>query len=222
MEFALIRHTRCDVAAGTCYGHLDVPLASTAAADIELTLSRVPPVDLVFSSPSRRCYSLAQTLATRDGCEIRMREDLRELNFGSWEGVRWDDIPRTLSDAWAADPWNRAPPSGESESQLWQRATRMADELLQLETLTRTASARSDAVPLTGPPQIARAPLTIGPRRIAVELQRIAVVSHGGPLRHLRCLLTGTPASERWRWSIACGEVALIAPRGSACRSSGP
>lgn len=205
MELALIRHTRCDVASGTCYGHLDVPLANTAAADIELTLSRVPHVDVVFSSPSRRCHSLAQAIATRDACEIRMREDLRELSFGSWEGLRWDDIPRALSDPWAADPWNNAPPDGESESQLWQRAARVADELLQLAAMARAMRAdRNDGE--QAPPSERGA----------------AIVSHGGPLRHLRCLLTRTPASERWRWSIECGDVALIAPRGSACRSSDP
>ena len=193
MELALIRHTRCDIAAGTCYGQLDVPLAGTAAADIELTLSHVPPVDLVFSSPSQRCHSLAQALALRENAEIRLRPDLRELSFGAWEGLRWADIARATSDEWATDTWNFAPPGGESESVLWQRVARVADELLQLEGTTR-----------------------------------IAVVSHGGPLRHLRCLLTGTQASERWSWSCNWGEVALIAahaliaPRESACPSSGP
>ena len=187
MEFALIRHTRCDVAAGTCYGQLDVPLANTAPADIELTLSRVPTVDLVFSSSSRRCHSLAQALARRDPSEIRICPDLRELNFGSWEGLHWNDIPRATSDEWATDTWNLAPPGGESESALWQRIARVADELLKLQ-----------------------------------GAKRIAVVSHGGPLRHLRCLLTGTPASERWSWSCNWGEVALIAPRESACPSSDP
>jgi alpha-ribazole phosphatase len=187
MELALIRHTRCEIAAGTCYGHLDVPLADTAAADIALTLSRVPPVDLVFSSPSRRCHALAQALVLRDACEMRISSELRELNFGSWEGLRWDDIPRATSDAWSMDTWNIAPPGGESESVLWQRVARVADELLKLR-----------------------------------QTKRIAIVSHGGPLRHLRCLLTGTPASERWSWACNWGDVALIAPRESACPSSDP
>jgi alpha-ribazole phosphatase len=187
MELALIRHTRCDIAAGTCYGHLDVPLAATAAADIALTLSRVPPVELVFSSPSRRCHTLAQALALRDACEIRVSHELRELHFGAWEGQLWSDIPRATSDEWATDPWNIAPPGGESESALWQRVSRVAEDLRKL-----------------------------------CETQRIAVVSHGGPLRHLRCQLTGTPASERWQWTCNWGDVAFIAPRESAFPSSGP
>ncbi len=175
MELALIRHTRCEIAAGVCYGQLDIPLAGTASADIEQTLSQVPTVDLVFASPSQRCQSLAQALARRDACELRTRPDLRELNFGDWEGHRWSDIPRAVSDEWATDPWRFAPPNGETESQLWQRVSRVAEELRQLD-----------------------------------GAKRVAVVSHGGPLRHLRCLLTDMPASERWAWSCQLGEVTLI------------
>jgi alpha-ribazole phosphatase len=181
MEFALIRHTRCDIAAGTCYGQLDIPLASTAAADIEQTLSRVPPVDLVFSSPSQRCQTLAQAIAHRDTCVVQTRPDLRELSFGAWEGVRWADILRASSDEWAMDTWHRAPPDGESESQLWHRVARATEEFLRLE-----------------------------------GVNRIAVVSHGGPLRHLRCLLTGIPSSERWSWSCECGDVTRVTPRATA------
>jgi alpha-ribazole phosphatase len=187
MEFALIRHTRCDVAAGVCYGHLDIPLANTAPADIEQTLLRVPPIDVVYSSPSQRCQALARALASRDGCELRTRTELRELNFGAWEGLAWHDVPRVRSDEWAADPWNLAPPDGESECQLWQRLARVAEEVLQIGGSTR-----------------------------------VALVSHGGPLRHLRCLLTGAPAARRWSWHCDFGEVTLIAPPESASRSSDP
>lgn len=176
MEFALIRHTRCDIAAGVCYGQLDIRLAATSAADIEQTLARVPRVDLVFASSSQRCQILAQALARRDNSELRTRPDLRELSFGAWEGQRWSDIPRALSDAWTTDTWSFAPPGGESESQLWDRVSRVAEELLQIQDATR-----------------------------------VAVVSHGGPLRHLRCLLTGARSTERWAWSCALGEVTLLA-----------
>jgi alpha-ribazole phosphatase len=41
-------------------------------------------------------------------------ERLVEMDFGSWEGVRWDDVPRAELDAWAADVAGYAPPGGES------------------------------------------------------------------------------------------------------------
>jgi alpha-ribazole phosphatase len=195
MELILIRHTPCDVEQGMCYGRLDLPLASTAPADIERTLARTPRVHLVFSSPSQRCHALALALAGRDGCEIRVRPELQELDFGEWEGQRWSAIPRAVSDEWTADPWTRRPPGGESELELAGRVVRVAVQLRELP-----------------------------------ETQRIAVVSHGGPLRLLRCLLTGTPISERWTLSMNCGQVVsiprtslkLTAPPGSACPSSDP
>jgi alpha-ribazole phosphatase len=174
VELVLIRHTRCDVAEGSCYGHLDVSLAQTSAADIARTLAQTPPVGIVFSSPSRRCHELALALASRDTCPIRLLPDLMELNFGEWEGRRWSEVPREQSDPWAEDPWHRAPPRGESESELWARVQRAASEL------------RNAGMP------------------------RIAVVSHGGPLRLLQCLLTGAPVEERWSRSIECGGVVRI------------
>jgi alpha-ribazole phosphatase len=177
MELVLIRHTRCGVLEGTCYGRLDVPLAETAATDIAATLCRTPRVNLVFSSPSRRCHTLASALAERDGCAVRVLPELQELDFGQWEGLHWSEIPRSVSDEWTADPWHRAPPGGESELALSERVTSAATGLLQ----------------------------TSGDGRIAI-------VSHGGPLRLLRCLLTGAPFAERWSLSMECGQVVLIAP----------
>lgn len=175
MEFVLIRHTRCDIGAGTCYGRMDVPLVDGAPEDIERTLAQTPPVDSVVCSPAQRCHRLALALGGRDGCEVRVEPALQELDFGAWEGLRWNEIPRALSDEWAADPWRRAPPEGETERELWTRTARAAEEMLRMTTTSR-----------------------------------IAVVSHGGPLRILRCLLTQQPLSERWSWNIACGEVVRI------------
>lgn len=189
MEFLLIRHTRCDIEAGTCYGRLDVPLANSALEDIERTLAQVPPVDAVVCSPAQRCYRLALALGRRDDREVQVEPALQELHFGVWEGIKWNDIPRSASDEWSADPWRRAPPGGETERELWMRTACTAEEML------RKATAK-----------------------------RIAVVSHGGPLRILRCLLTQQPFNERWSWSIGCGEVVRIVCNTSvgfsACRES--
>jgi len=175
MEFVLIRHTACDIEPGVCYGRLDVPLRSSAAEDIERTLRSVPGVSAIFASPSQRCDRLARRLAQRDACELTLLPELRELDFGAWEGLHWNDVPRELSDRWADDPWNRAPPDGETEAQLFERVER---------AYHRIASC---------------------------GVARIAIVAHGGPLRLMRCLILGLPASERWSWSIATGEAHRIA-----------
>ena len=43
---------------------------------------------------------------------------LMELDFGAWEGLPWDDVPREALDAWAADPWAFCPPGGETGAAL--------------------------------------------------------------------------------------------------------
>ncbi len=121
MELVLIRHTAVDASPGLCYGRLDLPLAASAEADIAAVLAKLLPVGVVVSSPASRCLRLAGEIARRDGCALAIEPDLRELDFGDWEGRRWDAIDRAQSDPWAEDPWNRAPPGGEPEARLWAR-----------------------------------------------------------------------------------------------------
>lgn len=139
MEFVLIRHTPCEVQPGVCYGRLDLPLAATAPADIAQTLSRTPTVDVIYASPAQRCTQLASALAARDRCAVQVMESLQELHFGAWEGRPWHEIARLDSDAWAEDPWNRAPPGGETERELCERMERCYVRMLETATDRRIA-----------------------------------------------------------------------------------
>jgi alpha-ribazole phosphatase len=124
VELVLIRHTRTSAPAGTCYGHLDVALSDTHVQDIAVALAGIAKADAVFTSPSQRCALLARSLAQRDSCALTIAAELRELNFGDWEGRLWSEIPRSESDHWAADTWKHAPPGGETEQALWDRVER--------------------------------------------------------------------------------------------------
>ena len=52
-----------------------------------------------------------------------------ELDFGAWEGLPWDDVPRAALDAWAADVHGFAAPGGESGDALIARVRDFAGEL---------------------------------------------------------------------------------------------
>jgi alpha-ribazole phosphatase len=117
MELYLVRHTRPLGVEGLCYGRLEVEVdhagTSTAAA---ILATQIPPVarlrSRVYCSPAMRCMSLARLLSSPHApicCE-----DLLEMDFGAWEGVPWDRIPRVEIDAWAAEPWTYRPGNGES------------------------------------------------------------------------------------------------------------
>lgn len=131
MEIYLIRHTQTAVPRGICYGRSDVELAETATADIAATLANIPTCDFVHSSPSSRCELLARALSERDGVPVALNSALLEVNFGDWEGVSWNDIPRVESDPWAEDTWERSPPNGENERQMWLRVNRWFNNELQ-------------------------------------------------------------------------------------------
>lgn len=112
MVVLLIRHPAVLVAPGTCYGRLDLDLHPDAAADAaRLRAVIADTAGRVWTSPARRCRSLAGGNATVDA-------RLRELDFGAWEGLAWDTVPRAALDRWAADPPGFAPPDGESGAAL--------------------------------------------------------------------------------------------------------
>ena len=124
MRLHLIRHPKPMIDAGICYGRHDCP-----AAEVRLVagvlLAKLPPELPVWSSPLRRCRELAEQLHVRPVIDER----LAEMDFGLWEGRRWDDIPRAELDAWAADVAGYAPPGGESPRQLQRRALDFVDSL---------------------------------------------------------------------------------------------
>ncbi|MBO1325244.1 histidine phosphatase family protein [Acetobacter sp. TBRC 12305] len=120
----LVRHAAVAVPEGVCYGRTDVALqpgwesiASGLSVLAKGVLCRV-----LYTSPARRCRDMARFVAHATGMEIRVDQRLAELDFGGWEGRKWQDIDRAALDAWAADPAGFAPPGGESGQALRQRA----------------------------------------------------------------------------------------------------
>jgi alpha-ribazole phosphatase len=113
----LIRHPAPQVAAGICYGQLEIS-AKIEMAELTRLRAELPAGLPVWSSPLLRCRQLAEQLHTQPIFDDR----LAEMNFGDWEGRRWDDIPRHELDAWAADIVGYAPPGGESPRVLQRRA----------------------------------------------------------------------------------------------------
>jgi alpha-ribazole phosphatase len=130
MQIYLVRHPQPSHIEGLCYGRLDVAVEQQmliAAADS--VSAHIPRQMLagahVYSSPSSRCLALARHLAAPR--EPLLAEDLAEMNFGDWEGLAWDAIPRDQMDAWTADVWGYQPGGGESANMVEIRWLRWLD-----------------------------------------------------------------------------------------------
>jgi alpha-ribazole phosphatase len=131
MTAFLVRHTRVAAeTAGFCYGRSDVPLASSFEDEARALRALLPDAPaVVWSSPARRCAVLAERLA--GAAEVRVDARLAELNFGAWEGRRWESFRGAESEAWALDPWGLRPPGGESGLEFWARVAEAREQVLR-------------------------------------------------------------------------------------------
>jgi alpha-ribazole phosphatase len=126
----LIRHTTPAIESGVCYGRSDIALADTAPREIAAVLEVIPDIAIVYSSPAQRCLHLAQAVTAAQGIGHQIDPRLQEMDFGAWEGRRWDDIPASEIARWDAQLWEHPPGGGESLRDLWQRVAGFSDEVL--------------------------------------------------------------------------------------------
>jgi len=133
----LARHAQPLIGAGVCYGATDMPADADATRAAAAALAPLlPHAARVWCSPLRRCAQLAEQLQlVRPDLAPRTDARLAEMDFGCWEGVRWDAIPRDALDAWSAQFWQLRFGGRESVAEL----------------MARVALAREDARKVPGP-----------------------------------------------------------------------
>lgn len=124
VRIVLLRHAP-PVTQGICYGRFAIPVRKLFPAEKsnlqKLWKNFAPEVNLIHS-PAERCLSLANFLwNTTPGCHLIKDDRLQELNFGTWEGRAWNEIPRCESDVWATAWETLCTPQGESFAQMVNR-----------------------------------------------------------------------------------------------------
>ncbi|PXY44246.1 alpha-ribazole phosphatase [Flavobacterium hydrophilum] len=122
MEIYLIRHTETICEKGICYGQSDVEIAEPFDTIFENILSHLPSEAIIFSSPLKRCVTLAKYIQNNIKT-ISYQEDnrLKEMNFGDWELKTWNEIPSEQLNPWMEDFVNIRVANGESFVELHER-----------------------------------------------------------------------------------------------------
>jgi alpha-ribazole phosphatase len=142
----LVRHAEPDEdARGRCYGSLDVGLSARGRQHARELASQLAGLgfDAVYSSPRLRARETADPVAAAAGVAVTIEDGLRELDFGAFEGRRYDEIAVSepeLYRAWMETPTAVRFPGGESFADLKLRA---------VATLERIRSADAAAVVVT-------------------------------------------------------------------------
>jgi broad specificity phosphatase PhoE len=89
-------------------------------------------IDEVLASDLRRAVETAAAVCEPQRLHFRCDTRLRELNFGAWEGLTYNEVRRSYGDAltdWEGDPLRVAPPNGETVAQLASRVEAVFKEL---------------------------------------------------------------------------------------------
>ncbi|MEX0983174.1 MAG: alpha-ribazole phosphatase [Bacteroidales bacterium] len=123
MRVHLLRHTKPEIEGGICYGQIDIGVSKTYSNELTLIKSKVSSItfDSIFSSPLKRCVLLAESLCP-ENIEIKTDDRLKEMSFGKWEMMNWQDIAKgNEAREWFNDYVNVKCPNGESFTDLHSR-----------------------------------------------------------------------------------------------------
>jgi alpha-ribazole phosphatase/probable phosphoglycerate mutase len=123
-RFWLIRHgAPAEEARQRCYGSLDVGLSEIGRAQMARVAEYLAsePMAAIYASPLSRAVASARILAADAACPVEVVADLREINFGDFEGLTYDEIAARDPDLfrqWMETPTHVRFPNGESFSEM--------------------------------------------------------------------------------------------------------
>lgn len=113
----LIRHALPDFPDGQrrCLGRTDIPLGDAGMAQAEAMAAVLPTVAAVFSSPLTRAVQTARKINQN----IILLDGLRELDYGQWDGLTFDQIRQRFPALYAARARDKSlmPPGSEPAEQ---------------------------------------------------------------------------------------------------------
>jgi len=139
----LIRHGETDYnAEKKYYGFSDPPLNDTGTWQAERLSERLKTEEIgkVYSSDLKRAYCTAKIAFKNHN--IKVSQDLRELNFGIFEGLRHQEIMKKqpkIYENWIEDPVNNKIPKGEEFKSFKKRVLRTFKSIIT-ENTGRTAA----------------------------------------------------------------------------------
>ena len=100
----LVRHAHTEMAGSFC-GQIDPPLSAKGLAQLPELSEKLKGhlFSHVFSSDLTRARQTAGAIASRHSVPVQWLRSLREIAFGDWEGLDWNQV--TAQDPLAAQQW---------------------------------------------------------------------------------------------------------------------
>jgi ribonuclease H / adenosylcobalamin/alpha-ribazole phosphatase len=117
-------------------GLSDEPLSAAGTRQVKAAAQRLASgarIDAIVSSPLPRAAATAEIVADELALTAATDDDLRETDFGEWEGFTLTEVQSRWPDAvvaWQHDP-EKAPPGGESFAETAGRVNRACERILR-------------------------------------------------------------------------------------------
>ncbi len=95
---------------------------------------RTTPWTAIFCSPMQRTQATAKPLCEALGMQLQLRDGLKEINYGKWEGQSVETVSQDYHDdyiRWLADPAWYPPTGGELAVAIAARAMLVIEEIRQ-------------------------------------------------------------------------------------------
>lgn len=118
---------------GKYQGQSDVPLTDEGREQARILSERLKDekIDVIYASDLDRAIETAAIIAKYHDLNVLPAPLMRELNFGIWEGMTYDEIiqkwPQEYNE-WQRDPHNKKPPEGETLAELCKRVSKFLKE----------------------------------------------------------------------------------------------
>ena len=135
MKLLLIRHGQTDWnLLGKYQGQTDIALSGEGIRQADLLAQNFPvdTLDIIYTSDLQRALMTAERLAEKFSAPLYADKALRELNFGAWEGLTYQEIaerwPQEVKNLFGA-PEKLQIPEGETFLMLQRRAMNKIHEI---------------------------------------------------------------------------------------------
>jgi alpha-ribazole phosphatase len=168
-EILFIRHAETDMA-GTFCGHSDPELNARGRVQLAELIDRLRMENFgaVYVSDLRRAHTTGRSIAEAFGVDCLVRPALREIDFGHWEGLTWQEIEKreeNYARRWLAEYPNLPARGGESYHDFEQRVLDEVEFLL---------------------------------KEVEIGGRSIVAVAHAGVLRTVLCTFHGCSEEDAW------------------------
>jgi len=179
-KFLLVRHGKTEWnEAGRYVGRSDIGLSAFGLREVEALGQRLAGerIDAIYCSNLKRAVQTAQVIASGRDVELMICEELREMDFGEFEGLTLEEIRQRHPefDWWTARDADMQFPQGESVRQVVSRVGPFAGRLESY-----------------------------------AEGETVLIVSHGGTLRALICLLLGLNLEHWWQIGLDSASLTVV------------